>query len=451
MSAAPPPPFQIVRMPGTGVDRLDTERATSLLKALSDKRWLRFGAAFVLGAVLVLWIIRIWLMVAQYGLFTAVGFDFGMYLAQVGALRSGDPVGLYQLDILDRYHQTLAVYGGPGGSVLQSAPVPYPPLFAWLLLPLALVPPLVAFLIWTGLNLLALFALAWRIAPLVPSSIRPWLPVLLLVFPGILPSLILGQPMLLLALATAELYLSLRAGRDVRAGLWLACLFFKPQYGILVGLLLLWKRRGGAVAGAILGGLVVLIGSLLVAGLPALLAYPGSLADTAAFRNDVTNPIDMINWRSLVLVAQTLMPGIGDELALGLVLVLGVLTVCLLGLIWRGPWNTHDRLWPARMAALWMATLVANYHSHIYGLALLGLPMAAALAIPGLSIRTRWILAAGMMVPGVLEPVLLFVPALRHLPSWLLALSMAAGLASILVETRASWQPRRWTAALHGA
>src|SRR5579859_164833 len=449
MSAAPPRPLKAARPPRSGVNGVHARPGRFPLTSLSDRRWPRVAAAFVLGAVLMLWIVRIWLMITQSGLFTAVGYDFGLYLAQVAALQSGDPTNIYRLDVLNAYQQALAAYAPPG-TFVPPALVPYPPLFAWLLQPLTLVPPPVAFLIWTGLNLAAMVALVWRIRPLVPDWIRPWLLGLVVVFPGVIPSLVLGQPMLLLALATAEFYVSLRAGRELRAGLWLACLFFKPQYGLLVGLLLVWKARWSAVTGALLGGLVVLIGSAVVAGVPAVLAYPHSLVDTASFRADITNPLDMVNWRSLVVLAQTLIPSIGDRLALGLILVPSAVSVGVLGLIWRGPWNVRERLWPARMAALWMATLIVSYHSHLHGLTLLVLPLTAALATPGLSSRTRWILAVGMVVPGVLEPVLLFVPTLRHVPSWLLALSMAAGLASILVETRETWQPRRLRAVLRG-
>jgi len=411
-----------------------------------DHRRVQLAGLTLVALVLGLWTLQVSSMVAHTGLFAAVGYDFGMYLAQVAALRSGDLTGLYRLDVLDGYHRALAVYTIPGVA-LPSAPVPYPPLFAWLLQPFALLPPSVAFLLWTALNTLALGVLAWRIGPLVPGPARRWLAVLLLVFPGVLPALILGQPMLLLACVTAEFYVSLRAGRELRAGLWLACLFLKPQYGILAGLLLLWKRRWAGVAGAMVGGLVVLIGSALV-GVPALLAYPSSLADTAAFRNSLTNPIDMINWRSLSLVAQTVMPTlIGDQVALLITLALGGVTVGVCVLVWRGPWNPRERIWPLRMSALWMATLLANYHSHIYGLALLPLPLAATLATPGLSRRTVLILLGGLALPAVLQPALLFVPALRHVPSWLLTLSLAAGLTSLALEI---WL-RDWSGAMHGA
>ena len=75
-------------------------------------------------------------------------------------------------------------------------------------------------------------------------------------------TLIVGQPQLLLACAVAECYLSLREGRDFTSGLWLALLLFKPQYGLLIGLVLIWKRRWAAIAGVIVGGMAIVGGSV---------------------------------------------------------------------------------------------------------------------------------------------------------------------------------------------
>ena len=72
----------------------------------------------------------------------------------------------------------------------------------------------------------------------------------------------------------AESYLALRRGADFRGGLWLGLIALKPQYGVLLGAFLLWKRRWYAVAGAA-------IGAGLVVGVSALLAGPGVLLDYA--------------------------------------------------------------------------------------------------------------------------------------------------------------------------
>src|SRR5579859_1232863 len=72
---------------------------------------------------------------AQVGLFRFIASDFAMYFAQSLALHSGDPAGIYDLDALNRQLQTLLPFAGDSAQPLRVAPVPYPPLFAWLFTP----------------------------------------------------------------------------------------------------------------------------------------------------------------------------------------------------------------------------------------------------------------------------------------------------------------------------
>src|SRR6202022_1863311 len=82
----------------------------------------------------------------------------------------------------------------------------------------------------------------------------------------VLQTFLLGQPVLFLASAVAESYLALRRGADFRGGLWLGLLAIKPQYGLLLGAFLILKRRWRAVAGAALGGALVVVASAFVGG-----------------------------------------------------------------------------------------------------------------------------------------------------------------------------------------
>ena len=76
---------------------------------------------------------------------------------------------------------------------------------------------------------------------------------------------------------------SSRSGRVAisTAGVLLAVLLFKPQYLLLMLLVLLWKRRWNAFAGFIAGGLVILAASVLVAGPAVFVAYIRTLIDFA--------------------------------------------------------------------------------------------------------------------------------------------------------------------------
>src|SRR5262249_45473154 len=158
----------------------------------------------------------------------------------------------------------------------------------------------------------------------------------LLACPGVAVGLVLGQPMPLLAWAIGEAYVALRAGEDLRAGLWLGVLFLKPQYIALLLLVLLWKRRWAALAGSFVGLGVVVIGSFLIVGPSQLLAYPSVIGNLANFSHSLTNPADMINWRAILLAAA---PGLGDHLAIAIVAALGLMTIGLTLYSLRGPWQ----------------------------------------------------------------------------------------------------------------
>jgi hypothetical protein len=351
----------------------------------------------VAGLLVAAWIARVWLLLQDGGLFRVLGGDYSMYLAQANILRSGDTQSIYDLSRIDAFVQPLRAFTTDPSQPLSVGPVAYPPIFAWLMVPFTFVPPPVSLALWTLLNLVGVGYLAWRVASVVPGT--NWLLALLALlgsFPVAL-GLVVGQPTALLGCAMAECYLSLRAGRDLRAGLWLSALLLKPQYGLLLGPILIWKRRWHAVLGVALGGLLIVAASAALVGLPTLLTFRAALSDMAPFGGGaLVSPGQMINWRGLIL---NLRPSIGGNTGLLLTIVLGAITVAATLLIWRGPWSATSRSFPARMAAMSLTTVLANYHSHAHGLTLFAVPLAASYGQPGTSRVTRWALLALALGP----------------------------------------------------
>lgn len=345
----------------------------------------------------------------SWGLFRLIGSDFALYFAQASALRAGDLASLYDLSGLNTYLQPLASFSGTNDP-LRVGPVPYPPLFAWLVAPLTWLSPPAAFGVWTAINLLAGVILAWRCASLFRRCDRWWIMLVVLSSVATVQNLLGGQPMLLQACGVAECFLALRSGRDFRAGLWLSCLFFKPPYALFVGPLLLVKRRWSAVGGAALGMAIGCLGSVLASSVTTLLEYPHAIIDLASFRTG-TNAFaeQMINWRALILFVA---PQMSDFRALLVALGLSVATVAVLAPVWRTPWAPTERFFSHRMCALLIATVLANYHSHIYGGVLLALPLAAlfadgrpnrvtTLTVGSLIFGSTLLPAANGLLPGV--------------------------------------------------
>jgi len=349
------------------------------------------------AALLGLWVIAVEQIYATWGLFRWLGNDFGIYFAQASVLRSGDPRGIYSLEALQPWYQQL--YDGYSSLLPDAARathVPYPPLFSWLFRPFILPQPHVGFILWTFVNAVAGFYLAWRAATFFQKPERGFVALLFLSSYAFVYSLITGQPTLLLACAMAHFYLALRAGNDFRAGLYLSLLFFKPQYGVLLGPLLIWKQRWAAIAGVGLGAVVILGGSLMVAGLPMLLQYPEAFTEMAKFRGDF--PTHMINWRSLVL---WLWPRISDPSGMLLELLLSGFTVVITALAWRGRWASREQRFPILMALTALATLLANHHSLQYGAVLLVVPLAAAAAEIELSRFSRLAVLMACLLPAL--------------------------------------------------
>jgi hypothetical protein len=104
----------------------------------------------------------------------------------------------------------------------------------------------------------------------------------------------------------------------------------------------------------------------------------------------------MVNWRALILYS---FPWIASNQGVVLVAILSVATVALLLSFWHGPWDPGAPEFSTRFAAIAMGSIATSYHSHVHGIALILVPLAAAWAQPVFSTRTRAALLAAVYVP----------------------------------------------------
>jgi len=227
--------------------------------------------------------------------------------------------------------------------------------------------------------------------------------------------------MVLLAVAVSEMFVSFKARHDFRAGLWLSVLLLKPQYALLFGIFVLWKRRWHAVAGAILGGVGFVLLGALTAGVGSFVRFAGAIADMSDLHGGVAGATLMMNWRAVVLATR---PGIGEGLGLTLVWSLSLLTMLVGLLVLRGKWEPEAPSFAPKFCVLTLAALVGSYHSHPHGAALLIVPLAAGWATPAFQLATRAAVWAAVYVPtfiviwvtGVVEG--LSVPSDTNIPLW---------------------------------
>ena len=176
-------------------------------------------------------------------------------------------------------------------------------------------------------------------------------------------------------------------------------LLLKPQYAVLFGLLILWKWRVRALLGATLGTVALFALGLAVVGWPAFLHISDSAGDFADFRSEHAAPLLMVNWRALVLYS---FPWIASNQGVVLVAILSVATVALLLSFWHGPWNPDAPEFSTRFAAIALGSIATSYHSHVHGIALILVPLAAAWAQPVFSTKTRAALLAAVYLPTLL-------------------------------------------------
>jgi hypothetical protein len=247
-------------------------------------------------------------------------------------------------------------------------------------------------------SLLAALFLAYRVWQFLPELGRVGAVAAVLAAVPVAWGLFMGQPAVLLAIPVSEMLVSFKAGRDFRAGLWLAVLLLKPQYALLFGVFILWKMRWRAVAGAAIGGLAIVLLGLLTGGVQSFVRFGAVLQAIGDFHDTVAGPTLMMNWRAIVLAVR---PGIGEQLGLGLVAALSGLTMLAALLLFRGKWNPQSPSFGARFCALTLGALIGSYHSHPHGAALLIVPLAAAWAAPMFQSATRFALWGAVYVPGL--------------------------------------------------
>jgi hypothetical protein len=354
---------------------------------------------------------RIWTVYADTGLFRRLGFDWGLFYSQASAFAAGDIGAMYQVDRLTPYLQRLTPFTATPEVPLLQWPSPYPPLLAAIMAPLTLIPPPLAFGIWTALSLASAAHLLWRVRQLLPAAAAGSdvhglrtaagfgrLGLILVTTLPVLQVFLLGQPVLFLASALTESYLALRHGADFRGGLWLGLLALKPQYGLVLGLFLLWKRRWWAVAGAALGVGLIVVGSALVAGPGAVWDYQAAVSAMGSFRDPYAVPGEMINWRSVIVNAR---PAIGNTSGVLLFLTLAALTLGATAWATQGAWRPRTGRLDLQLGAVLTATFLVSYHSHMHGLVLLTVPLAALWRIGRLASSVRLAVLGLVFLPTV--------------------------------------------------
>jgi hypothetical protein len=237
----------------------------------------------------------------------------------------------------------------------------YPPIFLCVAALLALLPYVVAFLVWMGVTAglyLAAMARIVRSAPLVFAAA---------VFPAVLWNVSVGQTGLLTAALFGGGLAFLRSYPAV-AGIFFGLLAYKPQFGILIPLALICGGHWRTIIAAMLTAAATMALSMAIFGTAAWIAFLKSLP-VASQAMLVDGRVGLIKLQSVFGVVRVL--GGSPELAWTIQGLLIAALAIAVGWLWRKPVAME-----LKAAALATAALLATPYVFIYDLVLLAVPIA---------------------------------------------------------------------------
>lgn len=284
--------------------------------------------------------------------------DFSVWWA--GALQAlhGNPADLYDPSAFAKIQAALF---GPGAAFYPNWPS-YPPTFFFVLAPLALLPYGYAFITWDVATLLGCIAVVYlivrhraAIAMALAAPFTAW-------------NFIAAQNGFLTASLLGASLLSLERS-PVLAGVFIGCLTYKPQFGILLPVALVAARQWRTIATAAITAALLDAGSIALFGVETWTGFPQGLI--AQGKLNLAADADS-NWGYLQTVYGLVRTLHGSStrawLAQGMT-TLG--TAVIVWIVWRSR-ASHA----LKAAALSAAALLATPYAFAYDMAALMVPAA---------------------------------------------------------------------------
>jgi hypothetical protein len=248
--------------------------------------------------------------------------DFVNFYAAATIVRAGNGPTLYTAETQDPVLH----------SILGRKSLDYflhPPFFAAALVPLSYLKVERAFVVWTLLNLALVGLLPMILAECVSFvARRPYLGLVGMVFFPVLTTLTLGQDSIILLFLISIGYVLLTRRRDAAAGLVLALAAIKFQYVLVIVGFFLVARKFRVAAGFAVGGVVLILASLLVTGFAGFVRYVQFVREYDLHDGyGAMHLAQMVNWRGF-FAGMGWMTHIRAYSAVGSVLLLILGIVC---------------------------------------------------------------------------------------------------------------------------
>lgn len=359
----------------------------------------------LLGGQLLLWVVL--LPIGLRG-----NADFGMFYTAGSMVRGGHSHELYDYDVETRFQNAL----------VSKTPAPYThlPYEALLFDPISKLPYRSAYLMFVVLNLALVVFTGWLMR--VPVEHR-WLSAAIFVsyFP-ISAAIADGQDSIILLLITGVAWRLFTRRQEGLAGALLALGLFRFQLVLpIAGLLFLW-RRWRFVAGFVLSAVAVLSVSTWLAGIDQMRIYGLHLvslssiaAQESGYSLSHSQSYRMVNLRAFFA---NILPGSQANAVVTLIASFALL----LFVAGRGRAITLSHKFAIAVAF----SALVSYHLFVYDLAILLIPMMAALGLA--KTRNSMVAKTAVLIPLLAVPVfLLWRPFMLALPllAFLLAIDRA--------------------------
>ena len=340
-----------------GTGPVSGRKSRRLLGIFATWRLLAYGytlAAFYVAFFLYLYWRGLWLVNSSGA---PVYHDFtNLFVAGLQALR-GETASVYIPAEFDKLQDVLV---GTGYSRFTTWP--YPPTYFLILAPLGLLPYLAAFFTYELATLLGCIAVVYLIVRRRPAI------ALVLASPFTAWNFLIGQGGFLTASLVGAALLALER-RPVLAGVFIGCLTYKPQFGILLPVALVAAGQWRAFASAAVTAVVLAGASVAAFGVEGWAAFPRELFAEAG-ETIFAGPDSRWGYLQTVYGLIRVLHG-GAALAW---LAQGVTTLAVAMIVWR-VWRTPVR-YPLKAATLSAAVLIATPRGFAYDMAAIAIPVA---------------------------------------------------------------------------
>jgi hypothetical protein len=237
----------------------------------------------------------------------------------------------------------------------------YPPTFTLILVPLAMLPYFAAFLTWEAVTLVCCMAVVYLIVRRQPAIS------LMLASPFAAWNFLIGQNGFLTASLLGSSLLLLER-RPVLAGVFIGCLTYKPQFGILLPVALIAASQWRACVSAAVTAIFLVAASAAAFGVDGWAAFPLAIfaegSETMSTSPDWGFMLETIYGLVLVLRGGAALAWLAQGVA-------AVSVGLIVWLVWRSPVR-----YALKAATLSAATLIATPYAFAYDLAAIAIPVA---------------------------------------------------------------------------